>query len=81
MERTGKNIGDLVLFNRSAHFAFVYQKTEKLVSAVYLVTNLISDNEPLKTRIRENALALMSVARSAIIVVSELAPPGRWRNR
>ncbi|HEY9481240.1 MAG TPA: hypothetical protein VIR98_03370 [Candidatus Paceibacterota bacterium] len=61
MERTGKNIGDLVLFNRSAHFAFVYQKTEKLVSAVYLVTNLISDNEPLKTRIRENALALMSV--------------------
>jgi hypothetical protein len=61
MERTDKNIGDLVLFNRSAHFAYVYKKTEKLVAAIYLVTNLIADTEPLKARIRENALSIMSV--------------------
>jgi hypothetical protein len=70
MERTNDNQGGsiesrdvagLVLFNRSAHFAYVYKKTEKLVAAVYMVTSLMPEGEPLRARIRENALSLMSV--------------------
>jgi hypothetical protein len=70
MERTDNNqdrspehrdLSSLVLFNRSSHFAYVYKKTEKLVAAVYMITSLITDSEPLKARIRENALSLMSV--------------------
>ncbi|MBI5134507.1 MAG: hypothetical protein HZA81_03965 [Candidatus Taylorbacteria bacterium] len=61
---TRKESGDvssLVLFNRNSHFAYVYRKTEKLVTAVYMITNFIKDNEPLKWKIRENALSLMAL--------------------
>lgn len=55
------NLGSLMVFNRSAHVAYVYQKTEKLVTAVYMVTNFIKDTDPIKVRIRENALELLSI--------------------
>lgn len=55
------NLSSLMVFNRSAHVAYVYQKTEKLVTAVYMVTNFIKDNDPIKVRIRENALELLSI--------------------
>lgn len=41
-------------------YQFIFKKTEKIVAAIYLVTNLISDTEPLKWQIRKNALQLMS---------------------
>ncbi|HVY54438.1 MAG TPA: hypothetical protein VHC46_01650, partial [Thermodesulfobacteriota bacterium] len=43
------------------HFAFIYKKTEKLVTAIYMITNFIKDNEPLKWKIREAALSLMEL--------------------
>jgi hypothetical protein len=51
----------LTVFGGNEHFAFIYKKTEKLVSAIYMITNFIKDNEPLKWRIREEALDLMSL--------------------
>jgi len=51
----------LTVFNNNHHFAFIYRKTEKLVTAVYMITNFIKDNEPLKWKIREKALSLMSL--------------------
>lgn len=59
--KEGNDVTSLVLFNRSAHFAYIYRKTEKLVTAVYMITNFIKDTEPLKWRIRETALSLMSL--------------------
>lgn len=50
-----------IVFGHNHHFAFIYKKTEKLVTAVYMITNFIKDNEPLKWRIRENALSLMEI--------------------
>jgi hypothetical protein len=54
-------VASLALFNRSHHFAFIFKKTEKLVTAVYMITNFIKDSEPLKERIRKAALELLSL--------------------
>jgi hypothetical protein len=55
------DITSLMLFNRNSHFSYIFKKTEKLVTAVYMITNFIKDNEPLKWKIRENALELMAL--------------------
>ncbi len=39
----------------------MYKKTEKLVVALYMITDYITDNEPLKWRLRENGLELLSL--------------------
>ena len=40
-------------------FAFLYKKTEKISTAIYLVTNLMSTEEPLKWRLRKTSLSLL----------------------
>ncbi len=40
---------------------FVSLKTDKLTSALYLITNSLNDNEPLKWRLRKLSLKLLSV--------------------
>ncbi len=60
------------VFNSNKHFVFIYKKTERLVTAVYMITNFIKDNEPLKWGIRNNALELMSLNLSfATVSLSE----------
>ncbi|OHA93065.1 MAG: hypothetical protein A3H52_00370 [Candidatus Zambryskibacteria bacterium RIFCSPLOWO2_02_FULL_39_26] len=54
------NIDPISFFGEDANFVFVYKKTEKLVSAVYMVTNLFSENEPTKWTLRKKAGDLMS---------------------
>jgi predicted transcriptional regulator len=39
---------------------YLYKKTEKIVSALYLLSSFISDKEPLKWQIREAGLKLLS---------------------
>ncbi len=39
---------------------FVNKKTKKLATALYLVTNFLSDNEPLKWKLRERSVFLLS---------------------
>jgi len=51
----------LAVFGHHSHFASLYKKTEKLVAAIYMITDFIKDNEPIKWRIRENALELLSI--------------------
>jgi hypothetical protein len=40
--------------------SYLCKKTEKLVSAIYLLTNFISDREPIKWQLRETGLELVS---------------------
>lgn len=64
-------VGDSV-FNSNKHFVFIYKKTERLVTAVYMITNFIKDNEPLKWGMRDKALDLMSLNLSfATVSLSE----------
>ncbi len=48
------------------YLAYVFNKTERLVSALYLVTNFLNEDEPVRLAIRSKAVELMSYnARSA----------------
>lgn len=57
---THKNLDPISFFEKDSDFVFVFKKTEKLTSAVYLVTNLLSESEPLKWVLRKKATDLMS---------------------
>jgi hypothetical protein len=52
-----KDIFDIGL-NKS--FIHIFKKTERLVSAIYLVTNFFSDNEPIKWSLRKKSEELLS---------------------
>jgi len=39
---------------------YLYKKTEKLVSALYLISNFLSDKEPIKWQLRESGIDLLS---------------------
>ncbi len=47
-------------FFRNEHHNFVLQKSEKLASALYMVTGFIPSNDPLKTRVRTCAIELVT---------------------
>ncbi|MEK7613439.1 MAG: hypothetical protein AAB439_01005 [Patescibacteria group bacterium] len=49
-------------FLKNEHHTFVVQKTEKLASALYIVTGFIPNEDPLKTRLRTCALELISTS-------------------
>ncbi len=57
---TQKDITSIASSTNTAGFSFFVLKTERLTSALYLVTSLLSDNEPLKWRLRENALQVLT---------------------
>lgn len=42
----------IAYYGGSTHFAYTYRKTEKIVTALYMVTSLLSDEEPLKWKAR-----------------------------
>ncbi len=48
-----KTIDALGFFKEDGNFTYIYKKTEKLATAVYMVTNLFSDNEPMKWTLRK----------------------------
>lgn len=59
-------IRQLQLFSGKSRFFFVYKKTERLVSAIYLVTDLISDREPIKWSLRNLGNNLLSEVLSFV---------------
>lgn len=59
-EITPKGVDILMIFDDNADFAFISKKTEKLASAVYLISNLFSDNEPMKWSLRKKVSELLS---------------------
>jgi hypothetical protein len=52
-------------FLKNDHHTFVVQKTEKLASALYLITGYMSVEEPLRTKLRTCALDLVSSVADA----------------
>jgi len=46
----------LDIFSSEKKLYFLYKKTEKLISAIYLVTDLLSDSEPVKWSLRESGI-------------------------
>jgi hypothetical protein len=55
------NHKEIGLFNNGDYLVYSFKKTEKIVSAIYLVTSLIKDNEPLKWELRELSMSLISL--------------------
>ena len=55
-----KNVEPISFFADNADFVFIYKKTEKLATAIYMVTNLFSDNEPMKWTLRKEASEFVS---------------------
>jgi hypothetical protein len=64
MQNIYDNHRDIGLFNNGDYLVFSFKKTEKIVSAIYLVTSLIKDNEPMKWELREGSMSLLSVTMS-----------------
>lgn len=55
-----KNPEAISFFDKDSGFVFVFKKTEKLASAVYMITGLFADNEPMKWTLRKKASDLLS---------------------
>jgi hypothetical protein len=47
-------------FFKDRNYSYVYKKSERVVTAVHIVTNFISQNEPIRVRLREKAIQLLS---------------------
>ncbi|HEY4483843.1 MAG TPA: DeoR family transcriptional regulator [Candidatus Paceibacterota bacterium] len=54
------NTKDINLKDGSNPVDFILEKNERLVSAIYMVTALLSDHEPIKWKLREVSLKLLS---------------------
>jgi hypothetical protein len=57
-------VSGVAIFKDKPELLYVYKKTEKLVSAIYLLSNFISDSEPLKWQIRSSGVEALSCSLS-----------------
>ncbi len=55
------NHKEIGLFNNGDYLVYSFKKTEKIVSAIYLITSLVKDSEPLKWELRELSMTLVSL--------------------
>lgn len=55
-----KNIDFSTFFEKDKSFVFICKKTEKLTSAVYMISNLFPDTEPMKWTLRKKVSDLLS---------------------
>jgi len=58
-----KDIGQKEIIKDS--FDYVIKRTEKLATAIYIVTSLVSDTEPIKWTLRNKSIELLSVLSGA----------------
>ena len=54
------NLKTVSIFQNDTQTAFIFKKTERLVSAIYLITGFLSDNEPIRWKMRETSTRLLS---------------------
>ena len=54
------NLKTVSIFQNDTQVAFIFKKTERLVSAIYLITGFLSDNEPIRWKMRETSTRLLS---------------------
>jgi hypothetical protein len=59
------------LISGDENLYYIFKKTERIVTAMYLVTNLVKDNDPLKWEIRERCMSLIA---SAIAIAGADSP-------
>lgn len=55
-----RNLITLSLFEHDNYLIFSYKKAERIISAVYLITNLFPDQEPIKWQFRELGLDILN---------------------
>ena len=55
-----QNTNPIDYFSQDQSFVFLYKKTEKLATALYMVTNLFGDAEPMKWTLRTKVSHLLS---------------------
>lgn len=55
-----KDISNIDVFEQIDYLTFIMKKAEKIVTAIYLVTNLFPTNDPLKYTLREKSICLLS---------------------
>jgi len=55
-----KSVNDFDEINFEISYSFLCKKTEKLATALYLITGFLSDNEPIKWSVREAGLSVLS---------------------
>ena len=79
-KEVGEQEGNILTINRysgvfggSPFLIFLYKKTEKITSALYMVSNLFSLNEPMRSQMRGTSFSLLSA------VVSYITTPGTRR--
>jgi hypothetical protein len=63
-EKAGSQHSSYEIFSEDPKLSFLYKKTERVTAALYLVTNLLPTSEPLRIRLRECGLAILSEALS-----------------
>ncbi len=54
------NWKSLGFFSAEDYLIYIFKKTEKITSALYLVSGLLKDNEPLKWELRDRGMGLLS---------------------
>ena len=69
----GKTAYSAVFGNNHFH-AFIFKKTEKLVSALYLVTSFVPENEPIRITLRGKSLCLLSDTMSLRTLSHKMLP-------
>ncbi len=55
----------LGFFSAEEYLVYVFKKTEKITAAIYLVSGLLKDNEPIKWELRDKGIDLLSSSFSA----------------
>ncbi len=50
----------LGFFTPEEYLLYIFKKTEKITAAIYLVSGLLKDNEPMKWELRDHGMELMS---------------------
>ena len=63
-DRDSRNLLIFELFEKDNYFLFIYKKTERIVSALYLVSNLLSDKEPIRWQFRSGGVAVIALLMS-----------------
>ncbi len=52
----------LGFFSAQEYLLYIFKKTEKITAALYLVSGLLKDEEPMKWQLRDNGMELMSAS-------------------
>ena len=50
----------LGFFSAEEYLLYIFKKTEKITAAIYLISGLLKDDEPMKWELRDHGMELMS---------------------